>query len=199
MITVERDAEIAVLTIDNPPINALAHRVRSALLEAVQAAERASDVRAIVIRGAGAHFVAGADIREFDAEPRAPLLNDVLTAVEACSKPIVAALHGAVLGGGLELALACHGRIGADGASLGMPEIRLGLLPGSGGTQRLPRLIGIEESLKLMLRRRSDPLRAGPRARHRRSGLGAGGCVRRRARLRARDGGGRLRTAPAAR
>ena len=156
MIAVERHGEIAVLSIDNPPINALAQPVRKALLDAVLAADAAPDIRAVVIRGAAAHFVAGADIREFDEEPRAPVLSDVLTAVEAASKPIVAALHGAVLGGGLELALACHFRIGADSASLGMPEIRLGLLPGSGGTQRLPRLIGIAQSLALMLS--GDPI-----------------------------------------
>jgi 3-hydroxyacyl-CoA dehydrogenase len=113
-------------------------------------------VRAIVIRGAGKHFVAGADIREFDHDPRAPLLNDVLKRIEACSKPVIAAVHGAALGGGFELALACHYRIASADASFGLPEIRLGLLPGSGGTQRLPRLIGARPALALMLS--GDPI-----------------------------------------
>jgi 3-hydroxyacyl-CoA dehydrogenase len=105
----------------------------------------------MVIAGEGRYFIAGADIREFDREPLTPLLNDVLLRIEASSTPVVAALHGSVLGGGIELALACHYRIAAKNASFGLPEIRLGLLPGSGGTQRLPRLIGAAEALRLML------------------------------------------------
>jgi 3-hydroxyacyl-CoA dehydrogenase len=150
-VNVERYGDIAVCTIDNPPVNALAHGVRSELLEAVVAADQEATVTAIVIRGAGRHFVGGADIRELDQEPKAPLLNDVLLHVEACSKPIVIALDGAALGGGFELALAGHYRFSTHNASFGLPEIRLGLLPGSGGTQRLPRLIGAAEALNLML------------------------------------------------
>jgi 3-hydroxyacyl-CoA dehydrogenase len=152
----ERRGDIALISIDHPPVNALAHAVRSALLGAVIAADGDPKVRAMVIRGVGRHFVAGADIREFDQDPRAPLLNDVLKRIEASSKPVVAAMHGAALGGGLELALACHYRIASPGASFGLPEIRLGLLPGSGGTQRLPRLIGAAPALALMLSR--DPI-----------------------------------------
>ncbi len=152
----ERREGVAVIVIDHPPVNALDQPLRAALLAAVEAAESDPGVRAIVIHGAGRHFVAGADIREFDHEPRAPLLNDVLLRIEAVTKPVIAALHGAVLGGGFELALACHYRVAAPDVSLGLPEIRLGLLPGSGGTQRLPRLIGAAPALERMLS--GDPM-----------------------------------------
>ncbi len=152
----ERRGRVEVIVIDHPPVNALAQPMRAALLAAVAAAESDPEVRAIVIHGAGRHFVAGADIREFDHEPRAPLLNDVLLRIEAAAKPVIAALHGSVLGGGFELALACHYRVAAPDVSLGLPEIRLGLLPGSGGTQRLPRLIGAAPALERMLS--GDPI-----------------------------------------
>jgi 3-hydroxyacyl-CoA dehydrogenase len=150
-IRAERRGSIALIRIDHPPVNALSFAVRSALLAAVEAAEADPEVDAIVIAGEGSHFVAGADIREFDFDPRSPSLNDALLRIEAATTPVVAAMHGSVLGGGLELGLACHYRIAAGNASFGFPEIRLGLLPGSGGTQRLPRLIGAAESLELML------------------------------------------------
>jgi 3-hydroxyacyl-CoA dehydrogenase len=152
----ERRGRVEVIVIDHPPVNALAQPLRAALLAAVEAAESDPAVRALVIHGAGRHFVAGADIREFDHEPRAPLLNDVLLRIEAAAKPVIAALHGAVLGGGFELALACHYRVAAPDVSFGLPEIRLGLLPGSGGTQRLPRLIGAAPALERMLS--GDPI-----------------------------------------
>ena len=155
-ITSEQHGAIVVLTIDNPPVNAISQPLRSALLDAVLAAEQKPDVQAMIIRGAGAHFVAGAESLEFDQEARSPLLNDVLQRIEASAKPVIAAMHGSVLGGGFELALACHTRVAATKARFGMPEIRLGLLPGSGGTQRLPRLIGVLESLRLMLS--GDPI-----------------------------------------
>ena len=151
LVRIERRGSVAVIRIDHAPVNALAHPVRCALLQAVVDADADPAVDAVVITGEGRHFVAGADIREFDREPLTPLLNDVLLRVEASSTPVVAAMHGAVLGGGLELGLACHYRIAARNTSFGLPEIRLGLLPGSGGTQRLPRLIGAAEALKLML------------------------------------------------
>jgi 3-hydroxyacyl-CoA dehydrogenase len=155
-VELTRRGAVAVISIENPPVNALAQRVRKDLLDAIIAADADAAVRAVVIRGTGKHFVAGADIREFDRDPLTPFLNDVLSRVEATGKPVVAALHGSVLGGGLELALACHYRIAAPDTSLGLPEIRLGLLPGSGGTQRLPRLIGAIAALKLMLA--GDPI-----------------------------------------
>ena len=145
------DGSIAILEIENPPVNALAQPVRAALLSAVQAAEADPGVEGIVIHGAGRCFVAGADLREFEAPPRAPLLNDVLLSIEALGKPVIAALHGAALGGGLELALACHYRCATEEASIGFPEIKLGLMPGSGGTQRLPRLVGAPTALEMML------------------------------------------------
>ena len=146
-----RDA-VGVIEIDNPPVNALAQPVRAALLAAIEALDADAAVRAILVHGRGRHFIAGADVREFDAPPRAPLLNDVLLRLEACGKPVVAALHGTTLGGGAELALASHYRCASRDLSFGLPEIRLGLLPGSGGTVRLPRLIGVERALELMQR-----------------------------------------------
>ncbi len=142
---------IAILEIENPPVNALAQPVRAALLAAVQAAQADPAVHGVVIHGAGRCFVAGADLREFDAPPRPPLLNDVLLSIEALEKPVLAALHGAALGGGLELALACHYRYASEDARLGFPEIKLALIPGSGGTQRLPRLVGAAAALDMML------------------------------------------------
>lgn len=150
-VSLERRDAVAVVTIDHPPVNALAHPVRSALLAAIESADADGSIKAIVILGAGKHFVAGAEIREFDAPPKVPLLNDVLLRVEACSKPVIAALHGQALGGGFELALASHYRCAASDTKLGLPEINLGLLPGSGGTQRLPRLIGAKVALDMML------------------------------------------------
>jgi 3-hydroxyacyl-CoA dehydrogenase len=155
-VDAERADGIAILTIDHPPINALNLTVRRLLLQLIRDANENPDVRAIVIQSRGRHFVAGADIREFDHEPQTPLLNDVLTMIEGCSKPVIAAMQGSVLGGGLELALACHVRVAASNAVFGMPEIRLGLLPGSGGTQRLPRLIGLAKSLEILLS--GDPI-----------------------------------------
>jgi len=158
LVSSERRGDIALVSIDHPPVNALAQPVRAALERALLAADEDPSVRAIVIRGVGRHFVAGADIHEFDHDPRAPLLNDVLLRIEAATKPVIAAIHGAALGGGFELALACHYRIASRAASFGLPEIRLGLLPGSGGTQRLPRLVGAERALALMLS--GDPIPA---------------------------------------
>jgi 3-hydroxyacyl-CoA dehydrogenase len=159
LVRVEHCGFIAVIRIEHPPVNALSHPVRSALLAAVIAADENHAVHGIIIAGEGRHFVAGADIHEFDREPLMPLLNDVLMCIEASATPVVAAMHGSVLGAGLELGLACHYRIAAENASFGLPEIRLGLLPGAGGTQRLPRLIGAAEALKLMLS--GDPIGCG--------------------------------------
>jgi len=143
--------DIAVLEIDHPPVNALSQPVRAALLLAIETAEEDPEVRALVIHGAGRCFVAGADLHEFDRPALEPLLNDVLLQLEASTKPVIAALHGATLGGGLELALASHYRCATADVSLGFPEIKVGLIPGSGGTQRLPRLVGVAVALEMML------------------------------------------------
>ncbi len=148
--SVLRDGDVAVFTFDNPPVNALAHPVRAALLAAIEALDADPAVRAIVLLGAGRNFVAGADIREFDGPPLEPLLTGVLSRLESCGKPVVAALHGATLGGGAETALACHYRCAAGDLQLGFPEVTLGLLPGAGGTVRLPRLAGWQAAFELM-------------------------------------------------
>jgi 3-hydroxyacyl-CoA dehydrogenase len=143
-------APVAVIEIDNPPVNATSHSVRAGLLEAIHDVDLNPQIEAVVIACAGRTFVAGADIREFGQPPREPHLPDVVNAIEACSKPVVAAIHGTALGGGCEIALASHARVAEPGASLGLPEVKLGLVPGAGGTQRLPRLVGLEAALDLV-------------------------------------------------
>ncbi|WP_149142883.1 enoyl-CoA hydratase-related protein [Gemmobacter caeruleus] len=147
----------AVLILDAPPVNALGHALRQALWQAIEAAEADPAIAAIVLRAAGRSFPAGADIREFDAPPRDPQLPALCNRIEACQKPVVAALHGTALGGGLELALAAHGRVALASAQVGLPEVTLGILPGAGGTQRLPRLIGADQALRLMITGRPVP------------------------------------------
>src|SRR3984893_9823164 len=147
-VDLRRDGEIAVVTVDNPPVNALKHEVRAGLVEGLR---QARDDDAVVIACAGRTFFAGADITEFGKPPQAPGLQDVIAAIEAMQKPVVAALHGTALGGGFELALACHFRVAVSSARVGLPEVKLGLLPGAGGTQRLPRLIGPEKALKMIV------------------------------------------------
>jgi len=143
--------DILVVTIDNPPVNALGVDVRRGLVQAIDAADADAAVKAVLIVGSGKTFIGGADIREFGKPPLAPFLPDVCNRIEACSKPVVAAIHGAALGGGLEIALAAHYRLALPAAKLGLPEVALGLLPGAGGTQRTPRLIGAAAALDLML------------------------------------------------
>ncbi|WP_208999872.1 3-hydroxyacyl-CoA dehydrogenase NAD-binding domain-containing protein [Stappia sediminis] len=140
----------ALIAIDNPPVNASSHDVRTALLEAVRQAEADEAVDAIAIFGAGRTFIAGADIREFGKPPKDPILPDVNNAIEACAKPVIAILHGTALGGGFEVALAAHARIALPGTQVGLPEVTLGVLPGAGGTQRAPRLIGIAKALEII-------------------------------------------------
>jgi 3-hydroxyacyl-CoA dehydrogenase len=141
---------IAILKMDNPPVNALGRALRKGLVTALaEALERGA--RAIVITAAGRTFSAGADIKEFDAPLLEPLLPEVLAKVEASPVPVIAFIQGAALGGGCELALACHGRLATKAARFALPEVRLGLLPGAGGTQRLPRLIGLAPALDIIL------------------------------------------------
>jgi 3-hydroxyacyl-CoA dehydrogenase len=157
-VDLRQDGEIAVVTVDNPPVNALKHEVRAGLAEALRQTRDDEAIKAVVIGCAGRTFFAGADITEFGKPPQAPGLSEVIGAIEAMPKPVVAALHGTALGGGFELALACHFRVAVAGARVGLPEVKLGLLPGAGGTQRLPRLIGPEKALKMIVT--GDPIEA---------------------------------------
>ena len=144
--------KVRVVFIDNPPVNGLGAAVRTHLMKELERALADEEVEAIVLAGKGKMFSAGADIREFgkQAPPGTPSLPDVIDAVERSTKPVVAAIHGVAAGGGLELALGCHARIASSDARLGLPEVTLGIVPGAGGTQRLPRLIGIREALGLI-------------------------------------------------
>jgi 3-hydroxyacyl-CoA dehydrogenase len=142
---------VAIATIDNPPVNALSAKLRADLAEAVATIAADPAVEALVIAAAGRAFIAGADISEFGKPLVEPILPDVLNAIESCPKPVVAAIQGVALGGGLEVALACHGRVAAPAAKLGLPEIKLGIIPGAGGTQRLPRLVGAAKAFPMML------------------------------------------------
>lgn len=144
------DGDIGVLTIDSPPVNALSAAVRDGLAAGVAAAVADKAVKAIVLHCAGRTFIAGADISEFGGAMKGASLPAVQAAMEDCPKPIIAAIHGTALGGGLEVALTCHYRVAVPSAKLGLPEVKLGLLPGAGGTQRLPRLVGPEQALKMV-------------------------------------------------
>ena len=146
----DREGEIALIEIDNPPVNALSAAVRRGLSDAVARFTADAGARIAVICCAGRTFIAGADISEFGKPPVAPFLPDVIDAIEASDKPIVAALHGTVLGGGLEVALGAHARVAVPGTRLGLPEVTLGLLPGAGGTQRLPRAVGLEAAIDMV-------------------------------------------------
>ncbi|WP_315808520.1 3-hydroxyacyl-CoA dehydrogenase NAD-binding domain-containing protein [Pseudomonas sp. C9-3] len=157
-VQLERRGDIALVTVDNPPVNALGHAVRAGLLAAFQQAEADPQVRAVVLVCSGRTFMAGADIREFGKPPQAPSLPEVVEVIEGSTKPSVAVIHGTALGGGLEVALSCHYRIARRDAQVGLPEVKLGLLPGAGGTQRLPRLAGVEKALDMIVS--GTPIRA---------------------------------------
>lgn len=150
MVSYAVSQHTAVLSIDNPPVNALSQGVRQGLLEGMAMATQDTDATAIVIHCSGRTFIAGADITEFASGPAEPGLHEVLLAMEESAKPVVAAIHGTALGGGLETALCCHYRVSDAGARFGLPEVNLGLLPGAGGTQRLPRLVGVKKALLMM-------------------------------------------------
>ena len=149
---------IAVVTVDNPPVNALGHAVREGLIEQIGRAAADNAAAAIVLIGAGRTFPAGADIREFDQPPRDPHLLTIIDSFDAVDKPIVAAIHGTALGGGLELALGCHFRVAVPSARVGTPEVKLGIFPGAAGTQRLPRIAGLDHALELIVM--GDPIGA---------------------------------------
>lgn len=144
---------IAVLRLDNPPVNSFGHELRASLFEGLQRADADAGINAIVLIGSGKGFSGGADIREFGAPAASaqPTLLTLIQAIEHSGKPVIAAIGGICMGGGLELALACHYRVGVPGARIGLPEVKLGLLPGAGGTQRLPRLIGVETALNMIV------------------------------------------------
>jgi 3-hydroxyacyl-CoA dehydrogenase len=158
--------KVGVIAVDNPPINALGHAVRAGLVAALDQGVADPQAEALVLIAAGRTFMAGADVREFGKPPIPPILIEVIQRFDRAPKPIVAAIHGTALGGGLELALACNYRVAVPSARLGLPEIKLGLMPGAGGTQRLPRLIGVEPALAMILS--GDPL---PAAKAKETGL----------------------------
>jgi 3-hydroxyacyl-CoA dehydrogenase len=149
-IAYSRHGDIAVLTVQNPPVNALSQAVRQGLWDGLDRAEADEGVRAVLIVGEGRAFFAGADITEFGKPPLQPHLPDLINRIEASPLVVVASIHGVSLGGGLEVALGCHYRIAVPSARVGLPEVHLGLLPGAGGTQRLPRLTGVEAALEVM-------------------------------------------------
>ncbi|TPL77842.1 3-hydroxyacyl-CoA dehydrogenase NAD-binding domain-containing protein [Mesorhizobium sp. B2-3-15] len=150
-VSVANEGGVAIVTIDNPPVNALSFHVREPLMQALVALRDDASVAAIVIACAGRTFVAGADITEFGKPMQQPELRAIVAVLEAIARPTVAAIHGTALGGGLELALGCHFRVADQGAKLGLPEVKLGILPGGGGTVRLPRLVGAAKALKMIV------------------------------------------------
>ncbi|HEV7414900.1 MAG TPA: 3-hydroxyacyl-CoA dehydrogenase NAD-binding domain-containing protein [Tianweitania sediminis] len=150
MVKLERSGKVGVLVVDNPPVNALGQAVRQGLLDRLAEAEANPEIDIVVILGAGRTFMAGADIREFGKPPMPPALGDVVDRIEASRKPVVAAIHGTAFGGGLEVAMGCDYRVAIASAKVGLPEVTLGILPGAGGTQRLPRLAGVEAAIDMM-------------------------------------------------
>ena len=148
-ISTRHHGDVLIIESNNPPVNALSAAVRQGLVEAIEQAEADEKVKAVVIACEGQTFFAGADITEFGKPPVMPWLPQVVDRIEECTKPVVAAIHGTALGGGLEVALGCHYRVAVPSAKLGTPEVKLGLLPGAGGTQRLPRVAGVEKALQM--------------------------------------------------
>lgn len=158
VVSIEEVGKVALVCIDNPPVNAGGYGVRKGLQDAVAGINADGRAEVIVIYCAGRTFVAGADITEFGKPPRAPIMPDLYNELEQSALPLICAIHGTALGGGLELAMACHARVAVPGARVGLPEILLGLLPGAGGTQRAPRLIGIPAALDIALSGRQVPV-----------------------------------------
>ncbi|MGE0716812.1 MAG: enoyl-CoA hydratase/isomerase family protein, partial [Alphaproteobacteria bacterium] len=153
LVRTETKDRVSIIRVDNPPVNALSVGVPDGVIAALTSGAADPEVDAFVLMGAGRTFIAGADIREFGKPrpPEAKTIFDMIAALEASPKPVVAAIHGTALGGGLEVALACHWRVGVKGSQYGLPEVKLGILPGAGGTQRLPRLIGAEPAARMIL------------------------------------------------
>ncbi|MGU3576011.1 3-hydroxyacyl-CoA dehydrogenase NAD-binding domain-containing protein [Brucellaceae bacterium C25G] len=157
-VTITREENIAIVTVDNPPVNALGQALRQSLSDAVETLDQDPQVEAVVLICAGRTFIAGADVREFGLAPQPPHLPDVVAKIENAQKPWVAAIHGSALGGGLEVALGCRFRVAVSNASLGLPEVTLGVIPGASGTVRTPRLIGIEKAISMVTS--GKPMRA---------------------------------------
>lgn len=150
VVSYSRKGQVGIISVNYPPVNALGQAVRSGLLEAVKQGQADDETKALLLVCEGRTFIAGADIREFSKPRQEPSLPDVIEAFENSTKPIIAALHGTALGGGLELAMGCHYRVALPSAKVGLPEVKLGLLPGAGGTQRLPRLCGAQKALEMI-------------------------------------------------
>lgn len=149
-ISIEREGEIMVVVIKNPPVNAGSLEVRQGILHAVEELARNPSLQGAIIIGEGSTFVAGSDLREFGVPLQDPQLPDVIAAIENCTKPVVAAMHGVALGGGFELALGCDSRVVAPETVVGLPEVTLGMIPGAGGTQRLPRILGVSRAIAMV-------------------------------------------------
>src|ERR1700730_12128442 len=165
-----KHGEIGVLTVNNPPVNALSPGVPEGIAAGVEAFEKDSSVKAIVLIGGGRTFIAGADIKEFGKitsggdRKRGPGLTAVLDRIEKATKPVIAAIHGTALGGGLETAMGCHYRVAVSSAQVGQPEVKLGIIPGAGGTQRLPRLAGVAQAVEMCAG--GDPISAADALQH---------------------------------
>src|SRR5436309_668131 len=154
LVSLSKEGDIGIITIDNPPVNALSPGVPEGIGASIDTAQSDPSVKGIVLIGAGRTFIAGADIKEFGKitsgeRGRDPGLNPFLLKIEGCAKPVICALHGTAFGGGLEVAMACHYRVAAPSAQVGQPEVKLGIIPGAGGTQRLPRLAGVAKAVEM--------------------------------------------------
>lgn len=158
LVELRKQGAIGVVTVDNPPVNATSQGVRQAIIATVDRAEKDAEIEVIVLACNGRTFIAGADIREFGQPLTSPILPEVIARIENCTKPVVAALHGTVLGSGMEVALACHYRVAEKTTKFGFPEVKIGLIPGSGGTERAPRVMGVKPALELMTS--GDPISA---------------------------------------
>src|SRR5713101_6019893 len=169
LVSYSKTGDVGVITINNPPVNALSPGVPEGILAAVKAAEKDDSLRGIVLIGGGRTFIAGADIKEFGKitsgqKKRDVGLQPMLQALEDCPKPVVCAIHGTAFGGGLETAMACHYRVAVPSAQVGQPEVKLGLIPGAGGTQRLPRLAGAGKAAEMCAS--GEPVGAADALRH---------------------------------
>ena len=151
VVSLQTAGQIGVVTIESPPVNALSEAVRRGLMQCFKAALADPGIKAVVLICEGRTFIAGADLKEFGSARKGPSLLDILDLIEQSPIPILAAIHGTALGGGFEVALACHYRVAVPSAQVGLPEVNVGILPGAGGTQRLPRIVGIAQALDLIM------------------------------------------------